>query len=107
MQICPGDLFRAEILSQTELGRQIKPIVEQGKYVDEAITCKLIAQRLESAIQQRRPFIIDGFPRTQFSFDFLIDFLRSNGLVDQVCFVQLTAPDAVCLQRIFNLPLFH
>lgn len=102
VQICPGDLFRAEIIAQTELGRQIQPIVERGEYVDECVTCDLIAKHLIQAIQQQKPFIIDGFPRTKSSLDFLTNLLKKHNLTKQVCFVQLLAQDVTCINRIVN-----
>ena len=101
-QICPGDLFRVEILAQTEFGRLIQPIVEQGQQVDDAIICQLVAQYLATALSQQRPFIIDGFPRTPGSLAFLTNFLQAHDLAKRVCFVQLLAPDDLCWQRIIT-----
>lgn len=100
IQICPGDLLRAEILAKTPLGEQIKPIVEKGEYIDEALTCALIHKHLLQAVEQGKPFIIDGFPRTLSSLQFLDQFFKEHNLMTKVCFVQLVAPDATCIQRI-------
>ncbi len=100
IQICPGDLLRAEILAQTELGKKIQPIVEKGEYIDEEITCQIITKHLVMAIQQNKPFIIDGFPRTKASLEFLDNFFKQHNLVAQVSFVQLVVNDKTCIKRI-------
>jgi adenylate kinase len=79
IQICPGDLLRAEIVAQTDFGKKIQPIVEKGEYIDEEVTCQLITKHLIIAIQQNKPFIIDGFPRTKTSLEFLDNF--SNNII--------------------------
>lgn len=100
IQICPGDIFRNEIRAQTELGKKIQPIVNRGEYIDERIVCKLIADGILSALKQKKGFIIDGFPRSTYSFDFLYRFLRDNDLINEVIFIQFIASDEQCVERI-------
>ena len=102
VQICPGDIFRSEIRAQTELGKKIQPIVEKGEYVDEAIVCELISSSLLKIIQENKNFIIDGFPRSTISFDFLYQFLQKHNVIKDVIFLQLQASDAVCINRILE-----
>lgn len=100
VQICPGDLFRNEINKQTELGKKIQPIVEAGEYVDEALVCQLIADNLLKVFKQAKPFIIDGFPRSKHSFQFLKTFFQDANLTHEVCFLQFIASDDTCINRI-------
>ena len=100
IQICPGDLFRTEIKAQTELGKKIQPIVEKGDYVEEKIVCELIAKHLTKALAQKKSFIIDGFPRSTISLQFLNEFLKRNNLTKDVCFLQFLAADETCIKRI-------
>lgn len=102
VQICPGDLYRHEIKQQTELGKRIQPIIESGDYVDEETTCALIAKHLTEAIRQRKNFVIDGFPRSIASFNFLKDLLVSLALDKKVCFVQFVASDDCCITRVLQ-----
>lgn len=99
-QICLGDIFRNEIRLQTELGKKIQPIVEGGGYVDEGITCTLVSDAIDSCLRDNIPFIIDGFPRSTFSFLFLYNTLRERNIVDNVCIVQFIASDELCQERI-------
>lgn len=102
VQVCPGDIFRGEINAQTELGKKIQPIVEKGEYVEESIVCQLISDNLSKIIAQNKPFIIDGFPRSDVSFEFLHSFFLNNKLSDTVCFLQFVASDDVCIERIVD-----
>ena len=61
--IATGDIFREQIANQTALGLEAKRYVEAGEYVPDAITTRMILQRLEQA-DAREGFILDGFPRT-------------------------------------------
>jgi adenylate kinase len=99
-QICPGDIFRNEIKEQTELGKEIQPIVDRGDYVDEAIVCELIADNLLKLIRQNKCFIVDGFPRSDVSFEFLYKFLSDNGVIKDTCFLQFSVDDQICIDRI-------
>lgn len=99
-QICPGDLFRSEIRNQTELGKLIQPVVERGDYVDEEIVCQVIAKYIEQATANNQPFIIDGFPRSVHSYNFLHNYLTQNNLVANTCFIQFNVADEVCVNRI-------
>lgn len=102
VQICAGDLFRHEILQQTELGKKIQSVVEAGDYVDEAITCQLMRQYLQQALLEKKQFILDGFPRSEHSLEFIKNFFSEQNIVDQVCFIQLQAADALCADRILS-----
>ncbi len=102
VQVCPGDIFRSEISAQTELGKKIEPVVERGDYVDEDIVCTLIADNLKQIIKENKYFIIDGFPRSEFSFQFLYQFFLDNNLINDVCFLQLVAHDNTCINRILG-----
>jgi adenylate kinase len=102
LQICPGDIFRNEIALGTELGKQIQPIVERGDYVDEDIVCNLMEKYIDEACDQNKNFILDGFPRSVFSFDFLHSLLERKGLVPTSCFVQFISSDEICVNRILD-----
>lgn len=101
-QICPGDIFRNEIALGTELGKQIQPIVDRGEYVDENIVCQLMEKYISDALINDKLFILDGFPRSTFSFNFLCSLLKKYNIEDKVCFIQFISPDETCIERILN-----
>ncbi|MCK9170862.1 MAG: adenylate kinase [Treponema sp.] len=61
--ISTGDIFRAAIKNQTELGKKVKSIIDSGGLVSDDITCALVKERLEQD-DVKNGFILDGFPRT-------------------------------------------
>ncbi|MBI5073407.1 adenylate kinase [Candidatus Woesearchaeota archaeon] len=62
-QISTGDMFRAAIKEQTELGKKADAILKAGKLVDDSITLGLIKDRLQKS-DCKNGYLLDGFPRT-------------------------------------------
>ncbi len=62
-KISTGDIFRAEVDRGTELGMQVKSIMESGGLVPDEIVIEVLRKRLEED-DARKGFILDGFPRT-------------------------------------------
>jgi adenylate kinase len=60
--IATGDMFRAAIAADSELGRTVKPILDSGQLVPDDVTIALIRERLGEDDAQRG-FVLDGFPR--------------------------------------------
>lgn len=61
--ISTGDIFRAAIKNESELGKRVKVIVEGGDLVPDELTVALVKERL-SGNNFPNGFILDGFPRT-------------------------------------------
>ena len=61
--ISTGDLFRANIKNETELGKQVKEILASGNLVPDEITIKMVENRLKEN-DAASGYILDGFPRT-------------------------------------------
>jgi adenylate kinase len=61
-QISTGDLLRAAVARGTELGRQAKQAMDEGRLVDDSLVLGMIRERLGEP-DTRRGFILDGFPR--------------------------------------------
>lgn len=61
--ISTGDLFRAAIKNQTELGKKVKAVMDSGALVSDELTIALVHERLDQE-DAKRGFILDGFPRT-------------------------------------------
>ena len=60
--IATGDIFRAGIAEQTELGRQVQPYLDSGSLVPDELTISLIRERLQQS-DTSPGFVLDGFPR--------------------------------------------
>ncbi len=91
--ISTGEMFRAAIRAETELGKQIKAIIHSGGLVSDEITVALVKERL-SCTDVADGFILDGFPRTIFQAEELQKFCTLNTVVDFVI------DDAVVIERL-------
>ncbi len=100
MHICPGDMVRAEIKNETELGIKIKPIVEKAGYIDDTVIFEMIQCAVEKAASTQTPFIIDGFPRNDDGLDFLITLLQKLDLDINTKIVHFIITDEECIHRI-------
>jgi len=58
-----GDILRAAVRDETELGRTAKEYMDRGDLVPDEVIVGVIAERLDSS-EARDGFILDGFPRT-------------------------------------------
>ena len=61
--ISTGDIFRANIKNETDLGTQVKDILASGGYVTDDITNAIVRDRLFED-DAERGFLLDGYPRT-------------------------------------------
>ena len=61
--ISTGDLFRANIKNETELGKRVKEILASGGLVPDEITIEMVENRLSES-DCEKGYILDGFPRT-------------------------------------------
>ncbi len=76
--ISTGDIFRANIKNETELGKQVKAIVDSGDYVPDSLTNQLVTDRLNED-DARDGFLLDGYPRTLDQVRYLDELLASQG----------------------------
>ncbi|MCX6496204.1 MAG: adenylate kinase [Rhodoluna sp.] len=75
--ISTGDIFRANVKNETELGLQVKSIMARGEYVPDSLTNELIRDRLAQA-DAEAGFLLDGYPRTNDQVNELDDILVSQ-----------------------------
>ena len=61
--ISTGDIFRANVSGQTELGRAAKAYIDSGDLVPDEITVAMVRDRLNEP-DAEGGFLLDGFPRT-------------------------------------------
>ena len=61
--ISTGDIFRANIKNNTELGKKAKEYMDQGLLVPDELTCDLVVDRI-SQDDAKNGYVLDGFPRT-------------------------------------------
>jgi adenylate kinase len=98
--VSTGDMFRAAVAAQTELGRRVEPILAAGELVPDELTVALIRERLASP-DARGGFVLDGFPRNEAQGDALDEMLREIDMeLDAVLFFDL--PDEIATERMLG-----
>ena len=61
--ISTGDIFRANIKEETELGKLAKSYIDKGVLVPDDVTINMVMDRLSND-DCKSGYILDGFPRT-------------------------------------------
>ena len=98
--ISTGEMFRAAIAAETELGRQVAPILASGELVPDELTVALIRERLDEP-DAASGFVLDGFPRNLAQTEALEAMLAEIGRsLDAVLFFDLS--DELALERILG-----
>lgn len=93
-----GDMLRAAVAAGTEVGRQAKAIMDEGKLVPDPVMIGVIGDRIREA-DCAKGFILDGFPRTLGQAEALDGLLDETGCtLDAV--VEVRVPDEVLVGRI-------
>jgi adenylate kinase len=73
-----GDILRAAVRDETELGREAKEYMDRGDLVPDEVIVGVIGERISQA-EAADGFILDGFPRTAVQADELDEKLRELG----------------------------
>lgn len=94
--ISTGDLLRAIVLEDSELGRKIKNIMATGELVSDDIMLELIEGKLESI--EGKPFILDGFPRNLAQAKILSTLLETKNIDYQAIYLDIL--EQTCKERI-------
>jgi len=98
VQLSTGDMLRQSVASGSELGQQVKTILEAGELVSDAIMIEMIADRIDQP-DCKAGFILDGFPRTNPQAEALDVMLDEKGLhLDHV--IEMAVDDAALTERI-------
>ena len=77
-QLSAGDLLRAAVKAQTELGQEAAGYMNAGHLVPDALMVGLIAERMQQPDCQKG-YILDGFPRTKAQAEALESSLSTAG----------------------------
>lgn len=76
VHLSTGDIFRANIKGETELGLLAKSYMDQGNLVPDEVTINMVKNEV-SLHRDPKGFIFDGFPRTNAQAKALDEFLAS------------------------------
>jgi adenylate kinase len=78
MHLSTGDILRAEIAGNTELGAEAKKLIEKGELVPDEMVIKMVKNKIDNNTDQKG-FIFDGFPRTSEQAEALDGILGEKG----------------------------
>jgi adenylate kinase len=93
--IATGDILREAVSNGSELGRQVRPILDRGDLVPDNLMVGLIRERLA----EEDAFVLDGFPRTVAQAEALDAMLEEIGKpLDAV--ILLRVSDEVATERL-------
>ena len=62
--ISTGDMFRAAMANQTEMGTLAKSFIDKGELVPDEVKNGIVKERLAQDDIKEKGFLLDGFPRT-------------------------------------------
>ncbi|HFR3426002.1 TPA: adenylate kinase [Streptococcus suis] len=62
--ISTGDMFRAAMVNQTEMGVLAKSYIDKGDLVPDEVTNGIVKERLVQDDIKEKGFLLDGYPRT-------------------------------------------
>jgi adenylate kinase len=98
--ISTGDIFRANVKGDTELGREAKSYMDRGALVPDEVVNSMVADRLGQA-DCGNGFLLDGYPRTVAQAETLDAFLAGESTpLDAV--VSLEVPEDELFERLLK-----
>lgn len=97
-QISTGDILRAEIQKQSDLGKKVQTLMAKGELVSDEVMLEIIRCRLNEP-DCEPGFILDGFPRTiqqAKSLDILLEELSKTNIKA----LNIVVPEAEIIKRL-------
>ena len=96
--ISTGDMFRAAMQQETELGLKAKSFMDKGELVPDEVTNGIVKERLQQA-DTEKGFLLDGFPRTQAQAEALDKIMEDlNRSIDAV--INIEVNPEILMQRL-------
>ena len=93
--IATGDLFRAEVRSETEVGKQIVALMSKGDLVPDDVVEAVLRGPVERAVASGG-YVLDGFPRTVDQATLAREIASTfNGEAEVVIYIDVPAEDLV------------
>jgi adenylate kinase len=97
-QLSTGDMLRAAVAAETEVGKRAKAVMDAGNLVSDDIVNAIVSERIDQP-DCANGFILDGFPRTLVQADATEEMLKSKGL-DLSVVIELRVDDKELVRRV-------
>lgn len=98
--ISTGDVLRAEIKNETELGKTAQTFIDKGQLIPDSLMIDILAATYD-AMQPCDGVIFDGFPRTIPQAEALKEMLARRG-TEVAGMLELAVPDEMLTERLIN-----
>lgn len=99
-QLSTGDMLRAAVAEQSDVGKRAKAVMDAGQLVSDEIVNEIVSDKIDSP-ECAKGFILDGYPRTVPQAVALAAMLESKGLkLDAV--IELKVDENALVRRIEN-----
>ena len=97
--ISTGDLLRSEASKDTELGKEIKSLIDEGKFVSDEVMMKVFEETFKN---MKDNVILDGMPRTLNQGKLFEELANNNDdvTIDKVIYIDIDKN--IAIDRIIN-----
>lgn len=95
-----GEMLRAEAQTGSELGREIKALIDGGNLVPDDMIVSMLEKRIDQD-DCKNGFILDGFPRTLPQAEILDKLLAKKGITLDAA-IEIQVPDEIIMERILG-----
>ncbi|MFI5264686.1 MAG: adenylate kinase [Candidatus Kapaibacterium sp.] len=99
--ISTGDILRAAVKAGTKLGAEAKRYMDSGGLVPDEVIIGLVEEVLIKDKEEKKGFLLDGFPRTEEQAKAL-DKIFHKLHIDDVTIVSLDAPEEELVERLIK-----
>jgi adenylate kinase len=99
--ISTGDILRAQVKEQTDLGLKAKFYMDKGELLPDSLILDMIRGRLSQADATSKGWILDGFPRNVSQAEFLDQLLAEIGQNYDLA-IHLSVPQERLVERLLN-----
>lgn len=94
--VSTGDIFRANIKNETELGKKVKAITDAGDLVPDDVTGEIVGDRLAQDDASADGFLLDGYPRNAAQVAYLDGILdRAGAELDAVILLEVPREESI------------
>lgn len=100
VHVSTGDMLRAAVAAETELGKQAKAVMDSGGLVSDDIMNGIVAERLTQADIVASGVLLDGFPRTPVQAETLAEMMVPLGGI--TAGINLDVPFEECKKRMLE-----
>jgi adenylate kinase len=97
-QLSTGDMLRAAVKAETDVGKRAKAVMDAGELVSDDIVNAIVSERID-APDCANGFILDGYPRTLAQADAVQEMLNAKGIGLDIA-IELVVDDKALVGRI-------